>query len=206
MFLVALTAMTALALTPTKVLPERKSTIQEARATRPISPTPPATRFETATSERGTLISTDYHLVLSLDTEKTGTSIQVCALTLTRPENDGTAKVGAVTVSIVTGDDVDRGVIDASEAAAVSASLDKLLDVAQHELYHRHELLVTKLISRDGTIFSIEQSASSNIGPADQACFLTVDGHRQSITLDNLRDIQKAIGEASNYLRDADAS
>ena len=161
---------------------------------------------ETATAERGSLISTDYHLVVALDMAKAGTSIQVCALSLSRPEKGDSAKVGAVSVTIIDANGTDRCIIDAADAASVSASLDKLLDLAQRELYSRHELLISKLITHDGTIFSIEESPSSNIGPADEACFLTIDGNRQSITVDNLRDIQKAIENASNYLRDEDAN
>ena len=205
MLLVALTAMAALALPPGAALPARKSTIQQAGATRPISPTPPATKYETLTSERGTLVSTDYHLVRSLDTDTTGTSIQVCALSVSKPDNDAADKVGAVTISIIAGDKVDRGIVDASEAASVSGALDRMLSVAQDERFHPHELLVTKFISRDGTIFSTEQTQASNIGPSNQASFVTIDGHRLSITLDTLRAIQKAIDEASDYLRDQDA-
>ena len=185
-------------------VPQVKSTpvIQQERPTSPV-PSPSAlNRFEAFVAERETTIVTDYHEVLSLKNDTGTRSLQLCALSSSKPNRDSAGIVGAITVHIITEAGDETVNIDMSEAERVTAALDGLMERAGHSRFKSHELMVAKYSTRNGAIFGFEQRPNDETGFGEgvQQEFVRIGGCRIDLTDGGLSSIKDAIDEGIKFL------
>ena len=190
-------------------VPQVKSTpvIQQERPTSPVpSPSGP-NRFEAFVAERETTIVTDYHQVLTIKNDTGTRSLQLYALSSSKPNRDSAGTVGAITVHLITEAGDETANIDMSEAERVTTAIDGLIDRARHSRFNSHELMVAKYSTRNGAIFGFEQraDAESGFGPGVQQEFVRIGGCRIDLTDGGLNSIKDAIDDGIKFLDDQSA-
>ena len=181
--------------------------IQQERPTSPISQQTAPNRFESFVAERETTILTDYHQVLTLQNDTGTRTLQLNALSSSKPNKESAGTVGAITVHLITEAGDETANIDMSEAERVSTAIDGLIDQARSSRFKSHELLVVKYSTRNGAIFGFEQrpNAETGFGQGVQQEFVRIGGCRLDLTDGSLNSIKNAIDDAIKYLDDQSA-